>query len=174
MGKYDLDENINGAEFYPIGLIEDANKAINDLDSRVPDLLAYAEIKANSAVVTALEGAGGTDIIGLSIDVLCDGSPIYLAMDGYAGIVGGAAVQYAVGRIMEGTQEIQRQIATSPVAGTHYVPLSKKARITPTAGLHTYKINLFRITATSIMLAGSDTGSNQSGFSLSASRAPLL
>lgn len=137
-------------------------------------LLAWAEIKANSAVVTAAEGAGGTDITGLSIQVDSDGTPIVLKIDGYVSIIGPTGITYAVARIMEGTSEIQRTVVTSPTAGTHFVPLTKSARVFPTVGLHTYKVNFFKITATSIMAAGSDTTSNQTAFSLSASTAPIL
>lgn len=144
------------------------------LDTPDAGLLAWAQIKANSAVVTALEGAGGTDITGLSIAVTCDGNPIVLTLDGYASVISGSGIQYAVVRIMEGTTEIVRTALTAAATGTHFVPARLRARITPSAGSHTYKVNLFRITATSVMLAGSDTGTNQTIVSLAASKGALV
>jgi hypothetical protein len=138
-----------------------------------PRLLAHAEIRADSAGVTATEAGGGTDIIGLSLTVDSDGSPIWLSFEGLAAVDGAAGVTYAVVRIMEGAAEVQRQTLTSPVDALHILPAAKRVRITPTAGLHTYKINCFVITATSITLSAKDTATTKHYFNFDASTAPL-
>lgn len=129
------------------------------LDVAAARLLAHAEIATNSGAIATTEGAGGTDVTGLSVDVDCDGGPITIVARGLVLYTSTAASQSATIRVLEATTEIERDAiqavnATNPFAHLGKILICR--RLTPSAGVHTYKINAFITGGTSVILLGSD------------------
>jgi hypothetical protein len=165
--------------FTPAGQIAATNvqAALEELDDEKTTHLAHAELKTSASAITALEAAGGADVVGLSIDVTSDGTPIVLSFDGIVTVAGTAAGQLAAIRILEGANEIQRVLLCTVLNGTTFLSTFKRCRITPTAGLHTYKINAFIVNATSVTLTGSDASTPNAGnrnyFNFDAYKSPI-
>jgi hypothetical protein len=95
--------------------------------------LGYAEITSNQTGITTQ-----ADITGLTTTVTVGARPIVITADLYLQQVTNVAV--IIGYIMEGATQIQaRGLTINPVG---FAPMCFTARIAPTAGSHTYKVQL--------------------------------
>lgn len=102
--------------------------------------LGYAEITSNATSTTT--AATYTDVAGLAVTVTVNG-PIKIIFD-CSNInntsTGGVAVA-----IMEGASILTQTFEN--IASAVGVPCHREIRLTPTAGSHTYKIGLARVSA---------------------------
>jgi len=113
-----------------------------------PRELGYAEI--TSSVVQT--GVGSTDVAGLSVTVTVGSRPILIIVSGSsiycsaAGSVGGFTVK-----------EGSTQLGAYSAVGTTIFPVVRILRLAPSAGSHTYKVNINQLVTGNTTLGGSAT-----------------
>jgi hypothetical protein len=98
--------------------------------------LGYAEITTTFQQT----GAGNSDITGLSVTVDVGDRPIVIKANGTFGSSSAGAVTYV--KIMEGSTVLARAIISLSAVAQG---LSREVRLTPSAGSHTYKLNLEQV-----------------------------
>lgn len=114
-----------------------------------PRELGYAEITAE----VTQTGVGNTDVPGLSVTVTVGTRPIVVEIGGTALHLSSAS---GIGglTIKEGSTNLA---SFSSVLSTTYLPVARKVRLAPSAGSHTYKVNIAQITAgNTILTAAAD------------------
>lgn len=122
----------------------------NTLDS-VTDEIAYASITANSANGSTGSGA---NITGLSVTYTADGtSAYYLEVEGIVAILHTDYANVSVRALESGSARLSSLIsldnpgAAASTGDITYHPLYKRVRLVPSAGSHTYQVNLLKLTA---------------------------
>lgn len=110
----------------------------------------YAEITSNFQRT----GTGESDVTGLTITVSADGStPIILEFNASA-FYNSSASGIATVSIKESTTVLAAATASLTA---DLVPISRKARITPSAGSHTYKVTLSQVITGNSLIAAAAT-----------------
>lgn len=107
--------------------------------------LGYAAITANFTTATT-----GADVTGLAITVTVGARPILLVMAGTLASSAGAGVMIA--NLQEGATVIG-QLAPGPFAAGATFPFWRAYRVAPSAGSHTYKVNIASFSAGTVTLS---------------------
>lgn len=135
--------------------------ALEDMENR---LAAYALLVAQETAAAGIElgyaettaalgqtGAGSTDVPGLTLSVTIGSRPVVVRV-GASGIYNSSASGITQLKIMEGATTLA---ACTSSLTTVVMPAYRDVRLTPTAGAHTYKVQLTQlITGNSQMSAG--------------------
>lgn len=113
--------------------------------------LGYAEITAN----VTQTGVGNQDVAGLSVTVTVGSRPINVVFNCY-GVQNSADLGMSQVNIKESSTTLAYTTFTGLKAGTS-TGLHRVARLAPTAGQHTYKINLQQVLSGNSVLQASAT-----------------